>query len=46
VRIGFTEPLHIWITMVVKKRQTISFGLSSERKTSRPLSFSFLLTGV
>jgi len=46
VRIGFTDPLHIWITMVVKNRQSISLGLSSERKTSRPLSFSFLLTGV
>nr|KKD34219.1 hypothetical protein EP46_10205 [Pantoea sp. 3.5.1] len=32
--------------MVVKNRQTISFGLSSERNTSRPLSLSFLLTGV
>jgi len=46
VRIGFTDPLHIWITMVVKNRQIISFGLSSERNTSRPLSLSFLLTGV
>jgi len=46
VRIGFTEPLHIWITMVVTNRQSISLGLSSEANTSRPLSLSCLLTGL
>jgi len=46
VRIGLTEPLHIWITMVVTNRQSMSLGLSSEANTSRPLSLSFLLTGV